>query len=176
MKHEPVERHDILNGLALAGVLLVLGLFIVVGVGSCSSALKDVAESEKEVVETTSFSDSVTTPETNDSDEPIEAKEPSEVVVRVANGAKGRDGLATSGTRFLDKEEYKTIQGKNKSGAKLETSVVYYTTGFKANATIIARLLSIEDTEVKKFPEDEDVGVPLDSANILVMLGGDAEF
>ena len=75
MADEKFERQDVVNGLALAAMLLFLLLLILLAVWSCTNSLKGVAESEKKVVETTApASDALTVPE--EPKEVIPAKDP----------------------------------------------------------------------------------------------------
>jgi len=95
------------------------------------------------------------------------------VIVRVGNGAN-ISGLATSGTRLLSQNGYSLLQGQTKQGDTVEISNVYFAEGFEADAFLIADLLAIGSQQVEPLPAE--TGVDLDDANVVVILGKDANF
>ncbi len=172
MGNEKFERQDFVNGLALAGVLLFLLMLILLGAWSCSSSLRSVSQGEKKVAETTTTAVPEAEPE-EEVEEVAPAKEPGDVIVRVGNGAN-KSGLATSGTRLLSQNGYNMLRGQTKQGQTVETSNVYFTEGFEADAFLIADVLAISSQQVQPLPEDP--GVDVDTADVVVILGEDADF
>lgn len=170
-----MERHDVINAVMLAVVLLLLGFGIITAAQSLSdtldegviSAEKDATlESEEDTVGSTS--DSVAGASTSTI---VAARSPDSVIVRVANGAR-RAGVAGAGTETLQAAGYPTLSPKN--GPTLDDSVVYYGNGYAADAVKIAGLLGLEPTQIEPMPSDP--GVPIEEANVIAILGVNSSY
>ena len=146
-----LERTDLLNAVALAVVLLLLGVGLLRLLGLFSGAVDDglwTAEGGDELA-----ADAVASPQASS------LRPPNEVTVRVGNGSEGRQGLAGRATRRLDGVGYGTLEALNKEGEPIDDSFVYYVDGFKIEAIEIATLLNIAEAQVR--PLLGDPGVPM---------------
>ena len=168
-----IERHDITNAVLLGGVLLLLGfgmiwalqrLFDTVDEGLVSTEKEAVLESEVAPATTT-----ITEPEQTTTI--VAARPPDEVLVRVANGAR-RAGVAGAGTETLQAAGYPTLSPKN--GPTIDASVVYYRSGYAADAAKIAEVLGLEPTQIEPMPADP--GVDIADAHVLALLGVNSNF
>ncbi len=164
-----IERHDIANAVMLAVVLLILGIGTITAVRSLFSTVDEgLVTSEKEQTlgsETTSTSTAAPS-DSSETSAIIAARPPDEVLVRVANGAR-RAGVAGAGTETLQAAGYPTLSPKN--GPTHDTSVVYYTSGYAADAVKVAEVLGLQPTQIEPMPSDP--GVALEDARILALLG-----
>lgn len=161
-----LERTDLVNAVALAVVLLLLGMGLLRLTGLFSGAVDDglwAAEGGDELA-----SDTVAAPQA------ASLRPPNEVTVRVGNGSEGRQGLAGRATRRLDSAGYGTLDAINKEGEPIDDSFVYYVDGFKIEAIEIARALNIAEAQVR--PLLGDPGLPIDGADVIVVLGQNADF
>jgi hypothetical protein len=171
-----VERHDVLNAIGLAVVLLAMALGLVFGARALfrtvNGGLVDKEQSEQPETtdpdaappaaeETTNTTEEVTTTS-------AQVHLPSEVVVRVGNGAR-RGGVASAGTNLVEQAGYPTLSPKNAPSA--EVSVIYYVEGFQADAVQVARLLNLGETQIAPMPADP--GIPQGEALLVVILGTD---
>ncbi len=161
-----LERTDLLNAVALAVVLLLLGMGLLRLLGLFSGAVDDGLWAAEGGDEATS---EVAAPAQSASLRP-----PNEITVRVGNGSEGRQGLAGRATRRLDTVGYGTLDAINKEGEPIDDSFVYYLDGFKVEAIEIATLLSIDEAQVR--PLLGDPGIPTDGADVIVLLGQNIEF
>lgn len=161
-----LERTDVLNAVALAVVLLLLGIGLLRLLGMFSTTVDEglwEAEGGEELA-----ADAVAAPQTNS------LRPPNEITVRVGNGSEGRQGLAGRATGRLDTIGYGTLEAVNKEGQPVDDSFVYYIDGYKVEAIEIAGILNIDESQVR--PLLGDPGVPTDGADVLVILGQNAEF
>ena len=185
MAVDRIERHDVLNAMMLAGVLLLLGFAILsafdsftstVGEGIIESTKEPEAEStlgaadeddddeeESEVAEDDKVSDETSAL--------INARPAGEVTVRIGNGAR-RPGVAGAGTSAVEEAGYPTLAPKN--GPTMDDSVVYYVSGYAADAAAVADVLGLEPTQIEPMPSDP--GVPIEGAHIIAILGVDSEY
>lgn len=166
-----VERHDVVNAVMLAGVLLLLGFGIVTAFQSLFDTLDDgvvrtekAAVLESEAAAPNAEQDPAVVDETPTTLVPARAADT--VIVRVANGAR-RAGVAGAGTEVVQGAGYPTLAPKN--GPTLDDSVVYYENGYAADAVQIAELLGLRATQIEPMPSDP--GVPIEDANIIAILG-----
>lgn len=166
-----IERHDFVNAVLLAVVLLGMAFALV----ATTRALFDTvdeglveAEKPEETVPTTVPS-TTTTPADEVTSTTAPPRLPSEVEVRVGNGAN-KSGVAGAATDILASAGYVTLGPKN-STIKLDISTVYYMETFGADAEVIATLLNIPTTNTAPMPAD--TGVPQDTATVIVILGAD---
>jgi hypothetical protein len=174
-----IERHDVANAVLLAAVLLVLGLGTILAIGRLFDTVDEgLVVSEKDETaasDTDTDSDEATpTSEPADESEPgaiVDARPPDEVQVRVANGAR-RVGVAAAGTETLQAAGYPTLSPKD--GPTMEDSVVYYVSGYAADAVKVAEVLGLEPTQIEPMPSDP--GVDLDEANIIAILGVNSDY
>lgn len=166
-----LERHDMLNAALLAAVLLLLGFGIITAVRTLGDTLDDgVIVAEKEP---TLESEAAATDTTDEDDEEsttttavVAARPPEEVQVLVANGAR-RVGVAGAGTAVLAEAGYDTLDPKN--GPTMDDSIVYYISGFAADAVVVAETLGLDPTAIEPMPSDP--GVELADAKVIVILG-----
>lgn len=171
---ERIERHDIINAVLLAAVLLLMALALVFGARSLfrtvtGGSIVDSTKTEQTVPDTV--------PEATETTEPVEETTTTlaqvhpngEVKVRVGNAAS-RGGIAGAGTRVLDQAGYDTLGAKNADNPS-DTSIVYYIEGYQADAAQAARLLGVPEVNIAPMPAD--AGVPIDDAMLVVILGAD---
>ncbi len=171
---ERIERHDILNAVGLAAVLLAMALGLLTGaralfdtvngaVDAESAPEEVVAEGSTTTTEVTSTTESTTTTTT------AVLHPPNEVITRVGNGAQ-RSGIAGAGTSLLTDAGYQTLSAKN--AAATQASVIYYSEGYEADAAQVARLLGVPETAIAPMVENPG-GVPQETAHVVAILGAD---
>ena len=173
-----IERHDVANALMLAAVLLLLGF----GIISAGRSLLDTVDegfviSEKEPTLESEAAPANATATSNPESlqtatNPFVTVRPrDEVLVRVANGAR-RVGVAGAGTEALQAAGYPTLSPKN--GPTMDDSVIYYLSGYEADAAKIAEILGLDATQIEPMPADP--GVPLDQAHVIALLGVNSNY
>ncbi len=166
-----IQRHDVLNAVALSAVLLVGGLAIAFGTRSLLHTAQDgMVSSVKAAPTTTTAPKGAAAPAQTTTSLPP-ARPPAQVKVRVANGAR-RLGVGGAGTEVLKKAGYPTLPPKN--GPTMADSIVYYTTGYAAEAAGVAVALGLEANKIAPLPGDP--GVPVDDANVVVILGTNSNY
>jgi hypothetical protein len=159
-----VERSDVLNAAALALVLLLLGFATLNAIGWLSDEVDEglwASSGGEEVADIEVIGSPFLRP-------------PNEVSIRVGNGSDGRQGLAGRGTDRLESAGYGVLDPKNKEGEPIDESFVYYIDGFKIDAIQVATVLNIAEAQVR--PLLDNPGVPTDGADVIVILGQDADF
>lgn len=178
-----IERHDVLNAVMLAGVLLLLGFGLLTALGGLASTVDEgLVDSSKEpeleseelpvgVAETTAPEEVAESEETVEDDPVPDPRPPGEVTVRVGNGAR-RPGVAGAGTEALEAAGYTALSPKN--GPTLDDSVVYYVNGYVADAAQVAELLGLEPSQIAPMPSDP--GIPIEGAQVIAILGVNSEF
>ena len=169
-----IERHDVVNAVLLAGVLLLFALAILTAADSlASTADEGFIESTKEPeVDEPPIDDGSSTTTAEDSTTTlVDARPAAEVTVRVANGAR-REGVAGAGTEAVKAAGYPTLAPKN--GPTLDDSVVYYVNGYAADAAKVAEVLGLEPTQISPMPADP--GVDIDGAHLIAVLGVNSDF
>ncbi len=159
-----VERSDVLNASALAIVLLLLGFVIL-------NVVDRLGESVDEGLWASTGTEELDDLEVIGS--PF-LRPPNEVSVRVGNGSDGRQGLAGQATSRLQSAGYGVLDPKNKEGLAIDESFIYYIDGFKIDAIQVATLLNIVESRVR--PLLDNPGVPTEGADVIVVLGQDADF
>lgn len=159
-----VERSDVFNASALAVVLLFLGFLILTVVDRLGEAVDEGLWASTGVEELEDV-DVIGSPFLRPSNE---------VSVRVGNGSDGRQGLAGRATSRLQSAGYGALDPKNKEGATTDESFVYYIDGYKIDAIQVATLLNIAESQVR--PLLDNPGVPTEGADVIVILGQDADF
>jgi hypothetical protein len=163
-----IERHDIFNAVALGLAVLLCGYILLRWIGFLGETVDEgLWQAEK-------F-------ETIQSDNAVDpasifingSRPPNEVSVRVGNGSAGRDGLAGRATERLASVGYGTLQPENKVGDADDDSYVFYAEGFILDARQVAAVLDIPEVNVRSLGT-EDIGVSLDGADVIVVLGNNA--
>jgi hypothetical protein len=189
-----IERHDLINALALAAVLMTLALLLIVGARelfrTVDEGLVVSSPSGGEATATTVAGEvpaeggepgggEPAAPAEGEAGpvEPDEAattttvpppRPPGEVAVRVANGAQ-RVGVAAAGGGRLESLGYQVVGLAN--AAARPTSVVWFVEGFEPEARAVAEALGVPAGEVGPVPADP--GVDVSGASVLVVLGAD---
>lgn len=98
------------------------------------------------------------------------ALDPSTIIVLVANGA-GVSGLAGDLTTSVAEAGFETVDATDVLGDDVETSTVYYTSGFQQGAEAVAELFDgVPDVAV--LPDPAPVA-DLAGANVVVVAGAD---
>lgn len=176
-----VERHDVLNAVGLAVVLLAMALGLVFGARALfqtvngglvdTSKTEDTADADASGGSVTTTSDESTSTSEEEVTTTTEAEPhlPNEVLVRVGNGAR-RGGVAGAGTSIVEQAGYPTLSPKNAPSA--EASIIYYVEGYLADALQVARLLNVAESQVAPMPADP--GIPQGEALLVVILGADS--
>ncbi len=173
-----IERHDLVNAVMLAAVLLLLGFGIVTAVndlfntvdGGLVDSVKDPLLSSQADPAGASAT-SASTPADDTATSLPAARSPAEVKVRVGNGAR-RPGVAGAGTEALQNAGYAMLPPKN--GPTMDDSVIWYTTGYAAEAAQIATVLGLEPTRIAPIPDDP--GLPVDGAQVVAVLGVSSDY
>lgn len=174
-----VERHDVLNAIGLAVVLMAMALALVFGARALfntvnggltdSTTADDAVETDTSgTVTTLAGGDTTSTTEEETTTTLAQPRPASEVLVRVGNGAR-RSGIAAAGTSIVQQAGYPTLGGKN--APSTEASVVYYVDGYEADALQVARLLGIAESQIAPMPADP--GIPQGEALLIAILGAD---
>ncbi len=185
-----IERHDVINAIGLAVVLLAMALALVFGARSLFNTVngglvektedpaKLEAEAAQEVEDAAAAAgegegDTSSTSEPEVEDTPTTevaatVRPPGEVTIRVGNGAR-RSGVAGAGTDLLTQAGYKALTPKN--APTVAKSVVYYVEGYEADAAQVARLALMGETAIAPMPADP--GIAADGAQLVVILGQD---
>ncbi len=165
-----IERHDLLNAIGLAAILLAMALALLFGARALFRTVNDgivsadttttAAVTTTEAEETTTTTEPTTTTAT--------LRIPGEVTTRVGNGAQ-RGGIAGAGTSLLDDAGYVTLSAKN--APPTANSIIYYVETYEADAAQVARLLGVAETAIAPMPADP--GIPQDDAHVIAILGRD---
>ncbi len=183
-----IERHDVINAIGLAVVLLAMALALVFGARSLFNTVngglvektEDPAKLEAEAAQEAEDAaaaegdgDTSSTSEPEIEDTPTTeaaptVRPPGEVTIRVGNGAR-RSGVAGAGTDLLTQAGYKALTPKN--APTVAKSVVYYVEGYEADAAQVARLALMGETAIAPMPADP--GIAADGAQLVVILGQD---
>ncbi len=173
---ERIERHDIINAIGLAAILLAMALALLLGAQALFNTVNGgLISSEKEEsveagADTSATSDAA--PTTTEAPEETTTTTilhlPNEVTARVGNGA-GRGGIAGAGTALLDQAGYVTLGAKNAPAT--DASIIYYVEGYAGDAAQVARLLGVVESAIAPMPADP--GIPIEGAQIVAILGAD---
>lgn len=165
-----IERHDVMNALGLAAILLAMALALLFGARTLFRTVNDgIVDSSKEpVVTVTSTTELVTTSVTEATTTTATLHLPAEITTRVGNGAQ-RGGVAGAGKAILAEAGYISLSPKN--APPTPASVIYYVEGFAADAANVARLLGLPETAIALMPADP--GIPQGDAQIVAILGRD---
>ena len=161
---------SVARGAVLVAVAVVIGLLLLRDDDSSTTQVAVGSDTAAEVDEGT------VQPET-DADDPAETttsttaapRDPAEVKVLVANGS-GTNGAAGGTTDALEALGYVTATPSN--AERVASTVVYYTTGFQAEAEALAAAIGAPPESVTPMPAVAPVD-DLQLANVLVHLGPD---
>lgn len=156
-------------GIVLVVVAVVLGVILLAkggGIGfdddSKNVAIGKDPDTTAEETTTTTVPESVTS---------VPA---AELKIAVLNAA-GKAGFAALGSNFLSVAGYPTATAGNAAGQEA-TSAVYYAPGFKADATAVAKVLSIgEVAEIPSTPLGKTAADVPEGTAVVVVLGPDVE-
>jgi hypothetical protein len=180
---ERIERHDWINAIGLAAVLMSIALLLILGARALFDTVGDglVASSRPDPPATTvpaePDADAEPDPDAEaeaDAEPEVEPepelppREPSEVTVRVANSAQ-RSGIAAAGGGRLSTLGYNVADLTN--GPPLATSVVYYAEGYEREAQGVARALGVPEPAVQPVPPAP--AVDASGVAVVVVLGAD---
>lgn len=165
-----IERHDIINALGLAAVLLLMAfllslfagkLFSTVGEGDGIISTEKVDDPVVSVTSTTS-----TTVVEEPIVEEIVLRAPAEVKVMVINAAR-ISGIATQGSELLSPIGYQMLKPGN--GNSVAESVVFYVEGYEADAAAVAVVLNMGETAIAPLPAS--VSFSPGEAHLVAVLG-----
>ncbi len=190
MTVDRIERHDMVNAVGLTVALLAMALGLVFGAralfntvndgltestdsqekidAAAARAAEEAAAAEGDPAVETDTTTTLPVEETTTTAPAPVIRPPAEVTVRVSNSAR-RAGVAGAGTEILAQAGYASLSPKN--GPTIANSVVYYVEGFDADASAVARLLNMAETAVAPMPADP--GIPIDGAQLVIILGED---
>lgn len=166
----PPGQGSAARGVILVAVAVVIGVLLLrdddssttqVAVGSATAADVDdgTVQPDADGDDTEVTTTSTTAP----------PRDPAEVKVLVANGS-GVDGAAGGTTDALEALGY--VTGTPDNAERVPTTVVYYTTGFEAEAQALAAAIGASPESVTPMPAVAPVD-DLQLANVLVHLGPD---
>jgi hypothetical protein len=170
-----IERHDVINAVMLAAVLLLLGFGVITAVNDLmstvdSGGLVDATKATPTTAQDPAGAEATSTTAGESTTLPP-ARPPADVKVRVGNGAR-RPGVAGAGTEKLAAAGYDTLPPKN--GPTMEDSVVYYANGYASEAAAVAVELGLQPTRIAPMPDDP--GLPVDGANVVAVLGVTSDY
>ncbi len=161
-----MERSDVFNAAALAAVLLGMVFLVLTVFGWFTGAVDEgLWTAEGGELEDAAAADVLNSPL---------LRPTNEVSILVGNGSDGRQGLAGRASRKLENLGYGALDPLNKEGDPIDESFVYYIDGFKLDAIQIATLLNVAESQVR--PLLDNPGVPTDGADVIVILGQEADF
>lgn len=177
---ERIERHDLINAVGLAVVLMGIALLLIlaaralfdtVGGGLVESTRPPAPATTEAPAEVT---EAPADPAQTEADPAVGAtttlppRPPSEVTIRVFNSAQ-RAGIAAAGGSRLSSAGYDVVDLKN--GPPQDASVVYHAEGYENEARAVARALNIAETAVQPVPAQP----PVDASGVavVVLLGAD---
>ena len=161
---------SVVRGAILVAVAVVIGVLLLrdddtdttqVAVGSDTSGEIDQGSAEPE--------DDDGDPGSTTTSTTAAVRDPAEVKVLVANGS-GTDGAAGGTTDALEALGYVTATPTN--AERVPSTIVYFTTGFEAEAEALAAALGAAPESVTAMPAVAPVD-DLQLANVLVHLGPD---
>lgn len=151
-----IERHDIINALVLAIVLLLMALLLSLFTGRLFSTVdeglidKESTEDTSEAPTTVSSSPTTTEPTTTTEPALPPVHAPASVKVIVANSARV-SGIATLASDTLRSASYNVQSPTN--GDTIPIGVVYYVDGYEQDAVQVANLLGMSPEAIAVMPE-----------------------
>ncbi len=167
-----IERHDLINAVGLAAVLVVLAFGFLWAAQSLYDTVRNDAVSTETTLPVVNASTTTTTTTSVDdttTTSAVELRPVGEITVKVANGA-GISGIAGHQTEVLAQAGYQTESPGNVDNIT-GAGQVYYIEGYEAEAKQVARLFGLTDEQVAAMPDPPPV--ELGTAQILVIAGPD---
>ncbi len=149
-----IERHDIINALGLAAVLLLMAFLLSLFAGKLFSTVGEgdgviTAEKPEESDVIVTSTSSTTVAEVPVIEEVV-LRTPAEVKVLVVNAARV-SGIASQGSDLLSPLGYQMLKPSN--GNSVNESVVFYLEGYEADAAAVAVVLNMGETAIAPLPE-----------------------
>jgi hypothetical protein len=164
----PAAQGSVARGVVLVAVALVIGVLLLRDDDSATTQVAVGSDTAGEVDNDPSVDDAeepdVTTTTTTEA-----PRDPAEVKVLVANGS-GVNGAAGGATDALEALGY--VTGTPANAERVPSTVVYFTTGFQAEAEALAAAIGASPDSVTPMPAVAPVD-DLQLANVLVHLGPD---
>ena len=164
---DQIERHDVVNSLLLAGVLLLFGYGIISGVGMLRATADEGLVDAVKRTTTTTAPDGTTLPTTTTIADGL--RPASGIILRVAN-ATSTGGIAQAATDKLSADGYSMLPPKT-AGSLHEQTEVWYVDGFEGEASRLATKLELSPDNVALVPAQPDFDV--DEAHLVLVLGAD---
>ena len=166
-----IERHDIINALGLAAVLLLMAFLLSLFAGRLFSTVGDgdgfiTAEKEDDSAVIVTSTSSTTVPDEEPVVEEVVLRTPAEVKVLVVNAARV-SGIASQGSDLLMPLGYQMLKPSN--GNSVAESVVFYLEGYEADAAAVAVVLNMGETAIAPLPES--VSFSPGDAHLIAVLG-----
>lgn len=154
------------RGVALIALAVVLGIILL-----RATDAPDVLDASDGRTGSGGSTTSLTAPSQQTSMPPttVETIDPSTITVLVANGSGGVAGLAATLTEQIAAEGYQTVAPTD--ARPVDSSIVYYTTGFEAAAESLAALFD-PPPEVAPLPDPSPVD-DLETANVVLVAGAE---
>lgn len=164
----PATQGSVARGAILVAVAVVIGVLLLRDDDSATTQVAVGSDTAAEVEDTGDDAPAedadVTTTTTTEAPRPA-----AEVKVLVANGS-GVDGAAGGTTDALEALGY--VTGTPANAERVPATVVYFTTGFEAEAAALAAAIGAPEDAVTPMPAVAPVD-DLQLANVLVHLGPD---
>ncbi|MCB0972477.1 MAG: LytR C-terminal domain-containing protein [Acidimicrobiales bacterium] len=159
------------RGLVVLVVALVVGFLLLLNAGGGGASTEAATDSGGEGPTTTAplDSDPTTTVASTTPTTEASTRSPSEVKVVVLNGS-GPTGAAADTSDTIAGSGYE--MGTPANGTPIETTTVYFTDGFEAEATAVALLLGKSPDNVAPIADASLNGAEGD-ADVVVLLGAD---
>ncbi|MGI8759564.1 MAG: LytR C-terminal domain-containing protein [Acidimicrobiales bacterium] len=158
-----------LRSVALIVVAVVLGIVLLQATDGPDPFTATTGQDDRRDQETTTTVPVGVDPSTTTTSAPAAVVDPSTVTVLVANGSGGVAGLAGDLTGEVEEAGFQVTPPANVEA--VETSVVFFTTGFEEAATAVAGLFD-PALEVAPLPDPSPVD-DLRGANVVVVAGPD---
>lgn len=164
------------RGLAVLAAALLIGFVLLLKAGGSGNEQVAATDGQRPTVDTSGLTDesTTTTPDdtTTSSSEPTDTtKVPADVKVVVLNGS-GLTGVARSTSDTIEGKGYDMLEPDNAAAGRVETTTVYFSEGYEADAGAIAELLGKTSDAVAPKPT-QSLGKGSDTANVVVVLGKD---
>lgn len=165
----PPGQGSVTRGVILVAVAVVIGVLLLRDDDSSTTQVAVGSDTAADVSDGTVQADDGDDTEVTTTSTTAPPRDPAEVKVLVANGS-GVDGAAGGTTDALEALGY--VTGTPDNAERVPTTVVYYTTGFEAEAEALAAAIGATPESVTPMPAVAPVD-DLQLANVLVHLGPD---
>lgn len=160
---------SVARGVVLVAVAVVIGLLLLRDDDGSPTQVAVGSDTAAEVDDGSAPPDAADDPAQTTTSTTLAPRDPAEVKVLVANGS-GTNGAAGGTTDALEALGYVTATPSN--AERVASTVVYYTTGFQAEAEALAAAIGAPPESVTPMPAVAPVD-DLQLANVLVHLGPD---